>query len=83
MTSSLSLMLLIVEEQLSLTLPLCDVCIYIYILVQAFVTHMAAFSELSGSQAQLETISTIMDEKISAAAEIYGCVNPSSFVFLP
>jgi hypothetical protein len=42
---------------------------------------MAAFSELSGSQAQLETISTIMDEKISAAAEIYGCVNPSLLVF--
>ena len=37
-----------------------------------FVTHMAAFSELSGSQAQLATIKQEMQSRISEAAAIYG-----------
>jgi endonuclease/exonuclease/phosphatase family metal-dependent hydrolase len=41
-------------------------------LLYVFVTHMAAFSELSGSQAQLATIKQEMQSRISEAAAIYG-----------
>ncbi len=41
-------------------------------MLYVFVTHMAAFSDLSGSQAQLETIRREMDSQLSDAAVIYG-----------
>jgi endonuclease/exonuclease/phosphatase family metal-dependent hydrolase len=41
-------------------------------MLYVFVTHMAAFSDLSGSQAQLETIKHEIDSQLSQAAAIYG-----------
>ena len=41
-------------------------------LLYVFVTHMAAFSELSGSQAQLATIKQEMQSQIAEAAANYG-----------